>query len=148
MLAWLQEHEPEVIARYDAAKVGALMANSAIVRNRSKIVGTIASARAYLVLRERQGLADLLWGYVDGRPLRNTFASHLDAPAATPLSTAIAKELKRLGFAFCGPTVVHAFYQACGLVNGHVDGCFRGEECAKLALRHHADRYRVDRSHE
>ncbi len=125
--------EPERIARYDAAKVEALMADAGIVRNRAKIVGTIASARAYLALQESGGLAAFLWSFFDGVPLRTRVRTHADIPAATPLSTAMAKELKRQGFGFCGPTIVYAFSQACGLVNDHVADCFRGEECATLA---------------
>jgi DNA-3-methyladenine glycosylase I len=125
--------EPEIIARYDAAKVATLMGDVGIVRNRAKIEGTIASARAYLALGERMGFADFLWGFFDGAPLCGRYATHGDIPAATPVSTAMSKELKRLGFAFCGPTIVHAFCQACGLVNDHVETCFRAEECAALA---------------
>jgi DNA-3-methyladenine glycosylase I len=124
--------DPAIIARYDAAKVEALMGDAGIVRNRAKIVGTIASAKAYLALQERQGLANFLWDFFDGKPLRNGFATHGDIPAATPVSMAMSKELKRLGFAFVGPTIVYAFCQACGLVNDHVAGCFRAEECAAL----------------
>ena len=124
--------EPERIARYDDAKIAALMADAGIVRNRAKILGTIASARAYLALRDRQGFASFLWDFFDGEPLRNSYRHHAEVPAATPLSTVMAKELKRLGFAFCGPTVVYAFCQACGLVNDHLTTCFRNDECAAL----------------
>jgi DNA-3-methyladenine glycosylase I len=125
--------EPEVIACYDAAKVEALMANAGIVRNRAKIVGTIASAKAYLALQERQGFANFLWDFFDGKPLREGYAKHGDIPVATPVSLTMSKELKRLGFAFVGPTIVYAFAEACGLVNDHVTDCFRGDECAALA---------------
>jgi len=125
--------EPEAIARYDAAKVATLMGDAGIVRNRAKIEGTIASARAYLALREHRGFADFLWDFFDGAPLRGRYAAHGDIPAATPISIAMSKELKRRGFAFCGPTIVHAFCQACGLVNDHIEACFRAEDCAALA---------------
>ena len=127
--------EPEIIARYDAAKVEALMGDAGIVRNRAKILGTIASAKAYLKLQEKQGFADFLWAFVDGKPLRNGFATHGDIPAATPMSLAMSKALKQLGFTFVGPTIVYAFSQACGLVNDHVADCFRAEECAALARK-------------
>ena len=125
--------EPERIARYDAAKVEALMANAGIVRNRAKILGTITSAQAYLALQERQGFTAFLWSFVGGTPLRGRFASHAEVPAATPMSLAMSAALKREGFAFCGPTIVYAFAQACGLVNDHVVDCFRGAECSALA---------------
>jgi DNA-3-methyladenine glycosylase I len=125
--------DPEVIARYDAAKLASLMGNAGIVRNRAKIEGAVASARAYLALGGAEPFSDLIWGFFDGVPLRNRFASHAEIPAATPLSTALSKELKRRGFAFCGPTIVYAFAQACGLINDHVETCFRGDECAGMA---------------
>ena len=124
---------PEIVARYDDAKVEALMADAGIVRNRAKIVGTIASAKAYLALRERGGLAKFLWDFHDGMPLQPHPAGRGDVPTETALSRAISKELKRLGFAFCGPTIVYAFAQACGLVNDHLVTCFRHDECAALA---------------
>ena len=125
--------KPEIIARYDEDRVATLMSDAGIVRNRAKIVGAIASARAYLTLQEHGGLAKFLWDFHDGTPLRSSLASRGDVPAETALSRAISKELKRLGFAFCGPTIVYAFTQACGLVNDHLVTCFRHDECAALA---------------
>jgi DNA-3-methyladenine glycosylase I len=129
------QFDPEVIVRYDAAKVAELMGNAGIVRNRAKIEGTVASARAYLALGGAKPFSNLIWDFFDGAPLRNTFASRTEIPAATPVSIALSKELKRRGFAFCGPTIVYAFAQACGLVNDHVATCFREAECAGLARK-------------
>ena len=126
---------PETIARYDAAKVEALMGNVGIIRNRAKIEGTISSARAYLALQEREGFANYLWGFFDGRTVRNAFREHTEIPAQTDLSTKIAKDLKKRGFKFCGPTVVYAFCQATGMVNDHLVTCWRHAECAALATK-------------
>ena len=101
--------------------------------NRAKIVGTVASARAFLDLREHGGLAKLLWDYHGGEPLQPNFEAWSEVPASTPLSLAISKDLKRRGFTFCGPTIVYAFSQACGLTNDHVTTCFRHAECAAMA---------------
>ena len=117
--------EPEVIARYDAAKVEALMGDAGIVRNRAKIVGTIASAQAYLAVQEAGGFSKLLWDFHDGVPLRTDARRREDVPTQTQLSQKISKELGRLGFKFCGPTIVYAFCEACGLVNDHLVSCFR-----------------------
>ena len=125
--------EPAIIAHYDAAKVEALMQDVGIVRNRAKIVGTIASARAYLALAEKGGLAKLLWDFNNGVPLLPRPRRREDIPTATPQSHRISKELSRLGFKFCGPTIVYAFCQACGLVNDHLADCFRHDECVALA---------------
>ena len=127
--------EPSIIARYDAAKVEALIGDAGIVRNRAKIVGTIASARAYLELRERGGLAELLWSFHDGMPVQTNARRREDVPTQTALSLTISKELARLGFKFCGPTIVHAFCEACGLVNDHLVSCFRHRECVELARK-------------
>ncbi len=125
--------EAERIVRYDRAKLEALMGDAGIVRNRMKIEGTVASARVYLDLMEKGGFANHLWGYLDGRPIQNRFEAMEDVPAATPLAERISKDLKKRGFTFCGPTIVYAFMQAVGMVNDHLVGCFRHEECAALA---------------
>src|SRR5688572_18873030 len=93
------------------------MADAGIVRNRAKIAATIANARAAAGLP----LAELLWSFAPGpRPRPRTPA---DVPAATPESIAMAKELKKRGFRFVGPTTAYAMMQACGLVDDHIEGC-------------------------
>ena len=101
------------------------MADAAIVRNRAKIEAAIANARAALGLPD--GLAALAWEFAppDDRPPAGTLA---ELPAKTPESTALAKELKRRGFRFVGPTTAYALMQACGLVNDHLAGCAVREE--------------------
>ena len=125
--------EPNVIAGYDEAKVEALMGDAGIVRNRAKVVATIASARAYIALQERGGLARLLWDFHDGAPVQTNAQCREDVPTQTALSLKISKELARRGFKFCGPTIVYAFCQACGFVNDHMTSCFRHAECVLLA---------------
>src|SRR6478752_3460761 len=70
--------DPAVIARFDDAQVETLMLDSGIVRNRAKIIGTIAGARAWLAIQERGGFSDYLWKYVDGRPVQNNVKTRLD----------------------------------------------------------------------
>jgi DNA-3-methyladenine glycosylase I len=125
--------DAEKIVRYGPEKIEALMADPGIVRNRMKIVGTVASARVYLDLMENGGFSAWLWNFIDGRPIQNSFEAMEDVPAATPLAEKISKDLKKRGFTFCGPTIVYAFMQAVGMVNDHLTGCFRREECAALA---------------
>ena len=123
---------PEAIARYGKRKVTALMNDAGIVRNRAKIEGTIASARSYLdIMEKEQGFSALLWGFLDGQPKVNAFRSIKQVPAETPLSRQISKELARRGFKFCGPTIVYAFMQAVGMVNDHLVTCYRHGELAK-----------------
>lgn len=115
---------PERIARYDAAKVEALMQDAGIVRNRAKIEGAVLSARAYLDLQQK-GIAfsDLMWEAVEGRVRVNHPRRLAEVPAQTPASVALSKRLKGLGFKFCGPTIVYAAMQACGLVDDHLADC-------------------------
>jgi DNA-3-methyladenine glycosylase I len=127
--------DPAAIARFDAAHVEALMCDPGIVRNRAKIEGTIASARAFLTVQERQGFARFMWDFVDGGPVDGRRERRADIPAETDISRRLAKALKQEGFAFCGPTIVYAFMQAVGMVNDHLVGCFRHAECAALAGR-------------
>ena len=114
---------PEVVARYDEAKFAELMQNPGIVRNRGKIVAATATARLYLDLAERQGFARYLWGFVDGRPIRNAWKSTAEVPAETELSQKLSKDLKARGANFVGPTIVYAFMQAVGMVNDHLVEC-------------------------
>jgi DNA-3-methyladenine glycosylase I len=125
--------DPAVIARFDEARVGALMLDAGIIRNRAKIVGTIAGARAWLDIQERGGFSMFLWDFVDGRPIQNNRQARSNIPAETDVSKRISKALKAEGFNFVGPTIVYAFMQAVGMVNDHLVGCFRHAECAALA---------------
>lgn len=117
--------EPEIMARYNARKLASLMKNEGIVRNRLKIEASVTNAQAYLALSEQQDFSTYLWNFIGDRPLQNRFRSRKDVPAATPLAEAASKDLKKRGFRFCGPTIVYAFMQACGLVNDHMVTCHR-----------------------
>lgn len=125
--------EPESIARWGEADIARCLVDPGIVRHRGKIEGTVRNARAYLTISDRMSFSDFLWRHLDGRPLQNSFRTMGEVPTQTTISEAMSKELKRAGFTFCGPTIVYAFMQACGLVNDHLIGCFRHAECAALA---------------
>jgi len=119
---------PEKIARYTPKKVERLMQDAGIVRNRQKIEGAVASARAYLdVMEKGPGFSKLLWDFLDGKPKVNNFRRRTQVPAETPISHAMSKELASRGFKFCGPTIVYAFMQATGMVNDHLVTCWRHE---------------------
>jgi len=127
---------PETIARYDAAKCQALMADSGIVRNRQKIEATVGNARAWLEIMERDGsFADFMWGFVDGRPKVNRRRGDAQIPAESEESRALSQALKQRGFRFCGPTIVYAVMQAVGMVNDHLVTCFRHPELARMPAR-------------
>ena len=115
------------VAAFDERDHERLMADAGIVRNRAKITATLSNARAALALAEAEGdgaLDRLIWSFAPAagrkRPRRLS-----DLQATTPESVALAKELKRRGFVFVGPTTAHAGMQACGLVDDHLEGCHR-----------------------
>jgi DNA-3-methyladenine glycosylase I len=109
--------EIERVAAFGEADVARLMADAGIVRNHAKIEAAIANARAALDL----DLSELLWSFAPEPRPRPRAPS--DIPASTPESAAMAKELKRRGFRFVGPTTAYALMQACGLVDDHIEGC-------------------------
>lgn len=117
--------DPELVARFDAKRIDNLIKNEAIVRNRAKIEGAVASARAWLAIEEERGFSDYLWDFVDGLPIVNGPKTTADIPTQTDLSRRLAKDLKARGFAFCGPTIVYAFMQAVGMVDDHLVECHR-----------------------
>ena len=117
--------DPEVIARYDEAKVAELLADTGIVRNKLKIRSVIGNARAFLEMAESgPGFAEHLWSFVDGEPRQNAWDTLAEVPAFTPESNAMSKDLKRRGFKFVGSTICYAFMQATGMVNDHLTTCF------------------------
>jgi DNA-3-methyladenine glycosylase I len=119
--------EVEKVARFGQHEADWLMLDAGIVRNRLKIESAIANARAIL---ELDSLDELLWSFVGGKPLVNSWKTIAEIPAETTESKAMSKELKQRGFRFVGPTVCYAFMQACGLVNDHTVDCFRYGEVA------------------
>ena len=113
--------EPAAVARFDDADVARLLADAGIVRNRLKIEATVANARAVLELDTP--LDELLWSFAPTEHRRP--ATLADVPPVSPESTAMAKELKRRGLRFVGPTTCYALMQAAGLVDDHVQTCWR-----------------------
>jgi DNA-3-methyladenine glycosylase I len=110
----------EKVARFGEPDIARLLADPGIVRNRAKIEATMANARAAQALPD--GLGTLLWSFAPAPRARRLAATEL-IPATTPESSAMAKELKRRGFRFVGPTTAYALMQAMGMVDDHVDGC-------------------------
>lgn len=114
---------PEKVAAFSDEDVVRLLADRSIVRNRAKIAAAITNARAIAELD--RPLDDLLWSFAPPEPRPERPRTMTDVPAITPESKAMAKELKRRGFAFVGPTTCYALMQATGMVDDHLAGCFR-----------------------
>ena len=118
--------DPARVARFDGRRRAALMRDAGIVRNRQKIESTVANARQVLAVQEEFGsLADYLWQFVDGRPIRNAWTAVAQVPAESEESRAMSRALVRRGFRFVGPTICYAFMQATGMVDDHITTCFR-----------------------
>jgi DNA-3-methyladenine glycosylase I len=129
--------DPEKIARYAPKKIEKLLADDGIIRSRLKIEGAVVNARAFLDVMEsrKDGFSGLLWGFTGGKPIINRVENYKKAAPKTKESEAMAKELKRLGFKFCGPVIVYAFMQATGMVNDHEIACSRWKAVQKRGLR-------------
>ena len=120
------EFDPVKVAAFTAKDEERLMNDAGIVRNRLKIKAAVHNARLFLDVGARHGgFATYLWSFVDGKPVKNAWKRQDQIPATTPLSDAVANELKRIGFKFMGSTIVYAHMQATGLVNDHLVSCFR-----------------------
>lgn len=126
------DFDAEKIARYDARKTAALLADAGIVRNRLKIAATIQNAKAFLAVRRELGSFDrYLWSFVGGKPIVNRRRGRGDVPASTRESDALSADLKKRGFKFVGTTICYAFMQASGMVNDHLVTCPRHAACQK-----------------
>lgn len=120
------DFDPAVVVRYTPKHVEKLLLDASIIRHRGKIESTISNARSLLTLQKSgETLADLVWSFVDNKPVVNRWKQMGDVPPETPASKALSKELKSRGFRFVGPTTCYAFMQAAGLVNDHLVSCFR-----------------------
>jgi DNA-3-methyladenine glycosylase I len=118
--------DPVKVARFDGRRRAALMRDPGIVRNRQKIEAAVTNARQVLAVQEEFGsLADYLWRFVDGEPIRNAWTAMGKVPAETAESRAMSRALVQRGFRFVGPTICYAFMQATGMVNDHITTCFR-----------------------
>jgi DNA-3-methyladenine glycosylase I len=126
-----ENFEPEKVALYDEKKVGELLLNPGIVRNRRKIEASIVNARRFLEVQKEFGsFSAYLWKFVENRPVVNSYESISEVPASSPLSDAVSGDLKKRGFRFLGTVIVYSHMQATGLINDHIDSCFRKSACA------------------
>lgn len=118
--------DPARVARFTDARLEKLAGDPEIVRNRLKIRAARDNARAFLEVQKEYGTFDaFLWPFVGGAPKVNSWQSLSEVPAVTPEAEALSRELKLRGFRFVGPTIMYATMQAVGLVDDHLDGCWR-----------------------
>ena len=123
---------PRKVARYDEARLQALLANGGIVRNRLKIRAAVRNANAFLAVQKEFGsFSEYVWRFTGGKPLQNRRRRLQDVPARTAESDAMSKDLSKRGFTFVGSTICYAFMQATGMVNDHLVSCFRYNELSR-----------------
>jgi DNA-3-methyladenine glycosylase I len=117
----------ERIARYGAKDIERLMNDARIIRNRAKLTSAIKNAQAWLrVMEGGKGSFDhLIWKHVGHKTIVNRWTDSAQVPVSTPVSDALSKDLKSAGFSFVGTTIVYAYMQAIGMVDDHLESCFR-----------------------
>jgi DNA-3-methyladenine glycosylase I len=117
------------MASYGEDKFDTLIKDAGIIRNKLKIRATISNAISFMEVQKEFGsFSEYIWGFVDGKPIKNAYSNVSKVNANTRLSDTVSKDLKKRGFKFVGTTVVYAYMQATGMVNDHTTDCFRYSE--------------------
>ena len=115
-----------LIAQYSDNKIFNLLQDPGIIGNKLKVHSAVTNAQAFIKIQEEFGsFSNYIWAFNDGKPIQNNWQSLNEVPATTPLSDVISKDLKKRKFKFMGSTVVYAFMQAVGIVNDHVEYCWK-----------------------
>ncbi len=128
------DYDVNAIAEFSEERIAELLLDPGIVRNRQKVRSVVSNARAFLQVQEEFGSFDAyVWGFVDGRPIRNRWQESGDIPAKTRESEELSRDLMTRGFKFVGPTICYAFMQGAGLVNDHLTTCFRFDDSGTAA---------------
>jgi len=118
--------DPAIVARYNDDTKAELLGNAGIVRNRRKIESAVQNARVFLSIQEETGSFDrYLWNWVGGKPVVLAAGTLAEIPVTDAVSDALSADLKRRGMSFVGSTIMYAFMQAVGMINGHTTDCFR-----------------------
>ena len=121
--------DPARVARFTDGDLAKLMLDEGLVRNRLKISSARDNAEAFLSVQKELGSFDAyVWGFIGGKPRVNRPRSHAEVPAVTPEAEALSKDLKKRGFRFVGPTIMYAFMQSMGLVDDHIQGCWKAAD--------------------
>jgi len=130
------DFDVQKVTKLGPKDVERLLVDAGIIRNRLKIESTITNARAFIAIQDEFGsFARYIWTFVEGEPILGNRKSLKDIPPLTPLAEVLAKDLKKRGFKFLGPTVMYAHMQATGMVNDHVQNCFRHQQVLTKTTR-------------
>jgi DNA-3-methyladenine glycosylase I len=121
------------VAKFGAADIRRLMADAGIIRNKLKVLASIANAKALMEVQKEFGSFDkYIWQFVGGKSIVNKPERHLHIAVTSKEAEAMSKDMKKRGFKFVGPTICYAYMQAVGMVDDHLTQCFRKKELAKL----------------
>jgi DNA-3-methyladenine glycosylase I len=121
--------DPDKMALYSEERIQELILNPAIIRNKLKIRAAVTNAQIFhKIVEEKGSFSDYLWSFVNGKVVKNSLKDMSEAPATSPESDAMSKDLKKRGFKFVGSTICYAFMQAVGMVNDHSRDCYRYNE--------------------
>jgi DNA-3-methyladenine glycosylase I len=123
------------IAQYNDDKILALLQDAGIIRNKLKVHSAVTNAQAFIKIQEEFGsFSKYIWNFTDGKPIINNPKTLKDVPSTTPLSDAISKDLKKRGFKFVGSTVIYANMQATGMVNDHLENCWKATHLPQMKV--------------
>ncbi len=121
----LDNFDPQICANYTDEKIAELLQNAGLIRNKLKMAGIVANAKAFLEIKKEFGSFDTyIWGFVGNKTIKNSFVNYKNAPTSTIESDQMSKDLKKRGFKFIGTTICYAYMQAIGMVNDHSTDCF------------------------
>lgn len=124
---------PRAVAKFDHKKIQSLLQDPGIIRNRLKVYAAIENAKAFLAVQKEFGsFSQYSWSFVNHQPIQNQFKNLSQIPVTSKISDAFSKDLKKRGFKFVGSTIVYAHMQATGMVNDHLQSCFRYRAVKKL----------------
>jgi DNA-3-methyladenine glycosylase I len=123
------------ISRYKEDKIELLMQDAGIIRNELKIRSVVSNAKAYLLTQKEFGTFDnYIWQFTDYHTMVNHYSDHREVPAVTPEAEAMSKDLQKRGFKFTGATICYAFMQATGMVDDHIEACWKRKQTEPLLL--------------
>lgn len=118
--------DPELVAEMTDEELEKLRTDKSIIRNKQKIYAARTNAKVFLEIQKEFGsFATYLWKYVDGKPIKNHIHSLEEMPVTTKISDALSKDLKKRGMKFVGSTIMYAYMQAMGLVDDHMEDCWK-----------------------
>lgn len=121
--------DPSIVAQYDEMKIQDLLKDSGIIRNKLKVKASVNNAKLFLDIQKEFGSFNkYIWGFTNGKIIKNSWHNLSEIPAKTELSDKISADLIKRGFKFTGSTIIYAHLQAAGIVNDHLTDCFRYNE--------------------